>query len=154
MLPKGFLVGNLTSDPQSGVAQASQNNYSRISVACSDIYVKQNSPAKSHFFNCTAWGKRAQFVQNFLKKGDKVFLEFTLSTSSYTAQDGRVIKSTDLYIDNIEVISYRSGSSYVSGNSSQQKNEETLENNNSVEDDELEEGDDDGITWDDLSVDF
>lgn len=148
MLPKGFLVGNLTADPYNGVAQASQNNYSRISVACNDIYVRQNSTTKSHFFNCIAWGKRAQFIQNFLKKGDKVFLEFTLSTSSYTAQDGRIVKTTDLQIDNIEIISSKLSSSE---NISKPKDSEMSEEYKETE--ELS-GEDDSITWDDLSVDF
>ncbi|WP_216082817.1 single-stranded DNA-binding protein [Candidatus Mycoplasma haematohominis] len=99
MLPKGFLVGNVTADPQAGVAQASQNPYSRFSVACNENFFKPNTTPRAHYFNCVVWGKRSQFVQNFIKKGDKVFIEFSLFSNSYINQEGKTVKTIDLIVE-------------------------------------------------------
>ncbi|AEW44882.1 single-stranded DNA-binding family protein [Mycoplasma haemocanis str. Illinois] len=105
MVPKGYLIGNLTSDPRSGVVGSNSNSYSRFSVACEETWSKVNSTPKSHFFNCIAWGKTAQFIQSFLKKGDKVFLEYSLTTGKYTNKEGREVRTVDLVVQNVESLS-------------------------------------------------
>lgn len=107
MLPKGFLVGNVTVDPQSGVTQSSRSTYARFSVACNESFSKFNTLPKDHYFNCVAWGKRAQFVQNFIKKGDKVFIEYSLISNSYVNQEGKTVKTVDLFVENIEGVGQR-----------------------------------------------
>ncbi|OAL10290.1 single-stranded DNA-binding protein [Candidatus Mycoplasma haematobovis] len=105
MTPKGYLIGVLTVDPKAG--NAGQNSYARFSVVCNDNFAKVNTAPKSHFFNCVAWGKTAQFVQNFLKKGDKIFAEYSITTGSYTNAEGREIRTFDLVISTIESLNSR-----------------------------------------------
>lgn len=105
MLPRGYLIGILTADPRIG--NAGQNPYARFSVACNDTFSKVNTPPKGHFFNCVAWGKTAQFVQNFLKKGDKIFAEYSITTGSYTNSEGKEVKTFDLVISSIESLNSR-----------------------------------------------
>lgn len=118
MLPKGFLVGNVASDPQFGVSQNSQRSYTRFSVACNDKFVKVNDVAKTHFFNMVSWERHAKFIKEFVKKGDKVFIEFSVSTSQYVNQEGKTVKSVDLFVDNIEKIGARAAARLESSDSS------------------------------------
>lgn len=103
MLPKGYLVGNVVADPQCGISQG-QNNYARFSVACNDRFARMNEAPRSHFFNLVSWGKNAHFIQEFVKKGDKVLIEFYASTTSYVNQEGKTIKGIDFVVSSIEKI--------------------------------------------------
>ncbi|AHC39786.1 single-stranded DNA-binding protein [Mycoplasma ovis str. Michigan] len=114
MLPKGYLIGNFTADPVPGITSSSQD-YSRFSVACSENYTRVNQSAKTHYYNCIAWGKRAQYISTYLKKGDSVFIEFTLLTNNYTNIEGRVIKRVDLQVDKIEMLYQRLNKVFDSG---------------------------------------
>ncbi|CBZ40113.1 single-stranded DNA-binding protein [Mycoplasma suis] len=82
-------------------------DYSRFSIACSENYTRANQSAKTHYFHCIAWGKRAQYISTYLKKGDSVFIEFTLLTSSYTNMEGRIIRKIDLQVEKIEMLYQR-----------------------------------------------
>lgn len=138
MLPKGFLVGNLTADPQPGLVSSTQTPYCRFSVACNEIYGKSNSSPKTHFFNCVAWGKKAEFIQKFLKKGEKVFIEYKLNTSSYSNQKGELVKTTDLMVENIESLGSRSSDQeYKSSLSKSEENVESVQEESSDDDDNI-----------------
>lgn len=138
MLPKGYLIGNVTADPTSG-SHDSTNNYARFSVACQDDYKKLNQPAKTHFFNCISWSKRAQFITNYIRKGDTVFIEFSMSTNSYTNSEGKVVRTTDLTVEKIEQL-IRRGS----------KNLSPSNNDNTVKSSEEQDVEENEPTFDDV----
>ncbi|WP_043911217.1 single-stranded DNA-binding protein [Mycoplasma wenyonii] len=139
MLPKGYLIGNFTADPIPGMTSSSLD-YSRFSIACNENYTRANQTAKTHYYNCIAWGKRAQYISRYLKKGDSVFIEFTLLTNNYTNIEGRVIKRVDLHVEKIEMLYQRLNKSFDSANIMSEshsddkyllkKQEETLVDNN------------------------
>ncbi|XP_032746474.1 signal recognition particle protein-like [Rattus rattus] len=124
---KGFVVGNVVADPQTGVAQNS-NNYARLSVACDNRLTRGESP-ETHFFDLVAWGKNATFIQNFVKKGDKICAEFRIANNSYINKDGAKVKKMDFLIYSVEKLS--------SGSSSRREGQEpkTEEANNEHRDD-------------------
>ncbi|AGX88811.1 single-stranded DNA-binding protein [Mycoplasma parvum] len=121
MLPRGYLIGNFTSDPVPGITNSSLD-YSRFSVACSENYTRINQSAKTHFFQCIAWGKRAQYISTYLKKGDSVFIEFTLYTNNYTNMEGRVVKRIDLQVEKIEMLYQKLHRNFDSGTISTDSN--------------------------------
>lgn len=121
MLPKGYLIGNFTADPVPGITSSSLD-YSRFSVACSENYTRANQSAKTHYYNCIAWGKRAQYISTYLKKGDSVFIEYTLLTNNYTNIEGRVIKRVDLQVDKIEMLYQRLNKTFESNNLNSSEN--------------------------------
>ncbi|AFO51598.1 single-stranded DNA-binding protein [Candidatus Mycoplasma haematolamae str. Purdue] len=126
MLPKGYLIGNLTADPVPGITNTSLD-YSRFSVACNENYTRANQAAKTHYFSCIAWGKRAQYISTYLKKGDSVFIEFTLLTNNYTNIEGRTIKRIDLQVEKIELLFGKLQKSFSAGNLATESNIEERE---------------------------
>lgn len=52
------------------------------------------------FLNGSAWGKRAEFICNYFKKGDMVVVNGRLLTRSYE-KDGETKYTTDLSIDTL-----------------------------------------------------
>jgi single-strand DNA-binding protein len=64
------------------------------------------------WIRCAVWGKRAEGqLQNYLKKGQQVFVSGELSQSEYRAQDGSTKTSLELNANIIDLIGKRNESS-------------------------------------------
>lgn len=93
-----FISGNLTKDPEITMTHSGKS-VARTGIAVKRIYSKEN---EVDFFNLTAWGKTAEFMNKYLNKGSRVLVEGRLQTSSYTAKDGTKRTGYDIVIENIE----------------------------------------------------
>ena len=47
------------------------------------------------------WNKAAEFAQNYLKKGDKVYIEGQIRTRSWEAQDGSSRYTTEIVVNDL-----------------------------------------------------
>lgn len=64
------------------------------------------------WIRCALWGKRAEGqLQNYLKKGQQVFVSGELSQSEYRAQDGSTKTSLELNANIIDLVGKRNESS-------------------------------------------
>ena len=77
------LTGRLARDPEVRYTPDSLA-IANYSLAVDRIGQKD----KADFFNCTAFGKGAEFVGKYLRKGTKVLIEGSLQTDEWTAKDG------------------------------------------------------------------
>jgi len=60
------------------------------------------------WIRCAVWGKRAEGqLQNYLKKGQQVFVSGELSQSEYRAQDGSTKTSLELNANIIDLVGKR-----------------------------------------------
>ena len=89
-------VGRLTKDPES--YSNPKGNYCKFCVAVKRPYV---SPEVTDFYPCIAWGKQAEFIAKFFKKGNRIFLTGHITSSSYTV-GGEKRTAYDWVIDNAE----------------------------------------------------
>jgi single-strand DNA-binding protein len=63
------------------------------------------------WIRCAVWGKRAEGqLQNYLKKGQQVFVSGELSQSEYRAQDGSTKTSLELNANIIDLVGRRNDS--------------------------------------------
>ncbi|MCF7964229.1 single-stranded DNA-binding protein [Methylobacter sp. Wu8] len=63
------------------------------------------------WIRCAVWGKRAEGqLQNYLKKGQQVFVSGELSQSEYRAQDGSTKTSLELNANIIDLVGRRNES--------------------------------------------
>lgn len=63
------------------------------------------------WIRCAVWGKRAEGqLQNYLKKGQQVFVSGELSQSEYRAQDGSTKTSLELNANIIDLVGKRNDS--------------------------------------------
>ena len=88
-LNKVFIIGNLTRDPElnnlpSGTAVAS------FGVATNRVWKDQKGEKKEdvQFHNIVSFGRQAEVVSQYLKKGSMIFVEGRLQTQSWEGQDG------------------------------------------------------------------
>ena len=86
MLNKVVLMGRLTKDVELRVSQQSGKSVATFTVAVDSGY---GDNKKADFINCVAWGKTAEFVSNWFKKGEMIALAGRISTRTYEGADGR-----------------------------------------------------------------
>ena len=83
------LIGNLGMNPE--VKETTNGKkLAKFSVATNDSYrdEKGNEVKETQWHNLVVWGKQAEIVEKYLKKGSEVAIEGKLSTRNYTDKDG------------------------------------------------------------------
>ena len=99
---KVILMGRLTRDPEVRYSQgANQTAIARFSVAVDRRFRREGEP-DADFFNCTCFGKQAEFVERYLHKGVKVVLSGRVQNDNYTNKEGQMVYSVRIMVDEIE----------------------------------------------------
>lgn len=99
---KVILMGRLTRDPEVRYSQgASQTAVARFSIAVDRRFKREGEP-DADFFNCTAFGKQAEFVERYLHKGIKILLTGRVQNDNYTNKEGQMVYSVRVMVDEIE----------------------------------------------------
>ena len=99
---KVILMGRLTRDPEVRYSQgASQTTVGRFSIAV-DRRFKRDGEPDADFFDCTAFGKQAEFVERYLHKGTKIVLSGRIQNNNYTNKDGQMVYGVRVMVDEIE----------------------------------------------------
>ena len=110
-------MGRLTRDPEVRYSQgANQTAVARFSVAVDRRFKREGEP-DADFFNCTSFGKQAEFVEKYLHKGTKVVLVGRLQNNNYTNKDGQMIYNVQVLVDEIEVAESKNASGGNTDNS-------------------------------------
>ena len=76
---KVILMGRLTREPEVS-SSTSGTTFARYSIAVDRKFKKEGEP-DADFFNCTSFGKQAEFVEKYLKKGTKVVVTGRTTTT-------------------------------------------------------------------------
>ena len=124
-LNKVQLIGNVGKDPDvryldNGVAVAT------FPLATTERgYTLTNGvqvPERTEWHNVVVWRGLAETVEKYVHKGDKLYVEGKIRTRSYDDQKGIKRYVTEIYVENMEMLSPRS----VAQTSRQQPSQATL----------------------------
>jgi single-strand DNA-binding protein len=98
-LNKVMLIGNLTRDPEMKYT-ASGATVTTFGVATNKSWKDDNGELKelAEFHNIVAWNKLAEICQQLLAKGMKVYVEGSLNTRNWDADDGSKRYRTEVRI--------------------------------------------------------
>ena len=110
---KVILVGNVGKDPEvryveSNVAVAnfplatSERGYTSRSGA--------QVPERTEWHNIVLWRGLAEVAEKYVKKGTQLYIEGKLRTRSWTDNNNVVRYTTEIYADNMEILSRRDSS--------------------------------------------
>lgn len=102
-LNKAMIIGRLTRDPELK-ATPSGVNVCQLSLATNFVYTNQQSGQKVEnveYHNVVLWRKLAEIANQYLKKGQRVYIEGRLQTRSWDAQDGQKKYRTEIIADNM-----------------------------------------------------
>lgn len=99
---KVILTGRLTRDPDIRYSQGEiATAVARFSLAV-DRKFKQDGQPTADFINCLAFGKRAEFIEKYCRKGTKLVVEGGWQTGSYTNKDGNKVYTNECLVESCE----------------------------------------------------
>ena len=116
---KVILMGRLTRDPEVRYGGANNSAVVRFSLAVDRRFKRDGDEQTADFINCVAFGKTAEFLEKYARKGTKFVVEGRIQTGSYTNKDGQKVYTTDVVCENVEFAesknSQSGGSSFDGG---------------------------------------
>jgi single-strand DNA-binding protein len=100
-LNRVMLLGNLGADPDLRVTPGGQAVL-KLRLATNESYLDRNNvrQERTEWHRVTVWGRRAEALGKILQKGDSLFIEGRLQTSSYE-KNGEKRYSTEVVANNI-----------------------------------------------------
>lgn len=128
-----ILVGRLTKDPEIKYGNNGAT-ITRFSVAVDRRYSKEGEQS-ADFINCVSFGKTAEFIEKYFKKGNRIAIVGRIQTGSYKKQDGTTVYTTDVIVENVEFVESKNSSG---GNAAQApSNDDGFMNIPDIPDEEL-----------------
>ena len=110
---KVLLMGRLTRDAEIRYSQGDN----AMAIARFSLAVDRRGRANSgsdeqtaDFINCVAFGKTAEFLERFGRKGTKFVVEGRIQTGSYVNKDGQKVYTTDVVVEQVEFAESKSAS--------------------------------------------
>lgn len=99
---KVILMGNLTRDPEIRYTQGEKSMaIARFSLAINRRF-SRDGETNVDFFNCTAFGKQAEFVEKYFRQGSRMLLVGRIQNDNYTNKNGEKVYSVQIMADEIE----------------------------------------------------
>lgn len=112
---KVILMGNLTRDPEIRYSQGENSlAIARFSIAVNRRFSRQGD-TDTDFFNCTAFGKQAEFVEKYFKQGSRMLLTGRVQNDNYTNKNGEKVYSVQIIADEIEFAERKSAADANAG---------------------------------------
>lgn len=129
-LNKVMVIGNVGQDPKIFTFQNGKKKAS-FSVAASKRFRDANGEPKEQttWVNCSAFGKLADVVEDYVGKGSQLFVEGELSVNNFTDQNGYKKSVTEVRVTTLQMLDKRNA-----GNGNNNQYSESSENGFNDED--------------------
>lgn len=88
MINKVVLLGNLVKDPELKAIQSKSKYYTRVIIAINRNFKSSTGIKEADFVPVVFWGKKAEILCKYVKKGDSISISGTLRTSNYEDENG------------------------------------------------------------------
>lgn len=99
------LVGRLTRDPEVRYTQGENASaIARFSVAVNRRFKNAEGNYDADFINCVAFGKSAEFIEKYFRKGMAIGISGRIQTGNYTNKDGVKVYTTDVVVEEAEFV--------------------------------------------------
>jgi single-strand DNA-binding protein len=106
---KVILLGNLGKDPEIKFLPSGQA-VANFSIATNERFKDKSGEwqDRSEWHNITAYGRTAEIVRDYVKKGNKIFIEGRLTTRSWDDKDtGKKVYRTEIIVNDLTLLSGR-----------------------------------------------
>ena len=100
---KVLLIGRLTANPELRYT-TSNNAVTTFSIAVDRNFKNEDGNKEADFINIVAWNKKAELINQYLKKGDKVGIIGRLQVRSYQNEKGQNRYVTEVVADEVEFL--------------------------------------------------
>ena len=114
-LNKVMLIGNVGNDPEirylDSNPQGPQGNtkVATFRLATTERYRDRNGETRENteWHNIVAWRSNADLIEKFVHKGSQVFIEGKIRTRQWTDQTGNKRFTTEIQVDNLQLLGKR-----------------------------------------------
>ena len=99
------LIGNLGMSPEIKTLDGGKK-IAKMSIATNESYKNANGELikDTQWHNLIAWGKTADIIEKYLKKGSEVAVEGKLINRSYTDKDGVKRYITEIQVNEVVLL--------------------------------------------------
>ncbi len=108
---KAIIVGNLGNDPDSRF-MPNGNAVANLSVATSETWTDKNTgqlQERTEWHRIVAYGKLAEIMGQYLRKGSKVYIEGRIQTRKWQDQTGQDRYTTEIVANEMQMLDSRQG---------------------------------------------
>ena len=109
---KVILLGNVGKDPEIKYFD-NDRAVANFSLATTERGYKTTNgidvPEKTEWHNISVWGGLAKVVEQYVKKGDPLYIEGKIRTRSYDDKTGVKRYITEISVDSLEMLGRKSG---------------------------------------------
>lgn len=101
MLNKAILMGRLTRDPEKRYTRDNQS-VANFTLAIDRGWSGPNGERQADFIDCTAWGRQADFVDQWFTKGMLAIVVGRIQSSTYEDRNGNKRTKITVNCDEIQ----------------------------------------------------
>ena len=101
-----ILIGRLTRDPELRYTPNTQTAVAHFTLAI-DRPVSAGQESQADFIRITVFGKQAETVDRYLKKGSQAAVSGRIQTGSYRDKNGQTVYTTDVIANRVEFLGSR-----------------------------------------------
>lgn len=94
------LIGRLAKDPMMSFSKGKGTAIAKLTVA-----VNRMQKGEADFINCTAFGKTAETIGNYMTKGSSIAINGELRVDNYKKDDGTWVNNTNVLVNRFEFVS-------------------------------------------------
>jgi single-strand DNA-binding protein len=96
------LIGHLGMDPELKTFESGKKLV-RVSIATNEVYRNNNGDkvTDTEWHNLVAWGKTAEIINEYTKKGSELAVEGKLTTNTYEDKDGNKRTNTEILVNDV-----------------------------------------------------
>lgn len=95
------LTGRITKDPEINYTQQNQVAFLTFTLAVDRGYKDANGNKQADFIPCLAWKSQAEFIGNYVKKGNLIEITGNIQSRSYQNQQGENRVIIEVVIDSV-----------------------------------------------------
>lgn len=110
-----ILIGRLTADPELRFAASTGRAVTNFRLAVDRPFSREK---KTDFFRVVVWGKQAEAVAKYLRKGSQCAVNGSVQIDQYTDREGNTRYSTDIVANQVEFLGSPGGARKESSNDS------------------------------------
>lgn len=100
MLNVVAIMGRLVADPELRTTQQG-TNVCTFRIACERSYTPQGQQRQADFVDIVAWGKTAEFICKFFRKGSMIAIDGSIQTRQYQDKQGNKRTAVEVLANNI-----------------------------------------------------
>ncbi len=117
-----MLIGNVGRDPEvryfdGNSSQGGNSKVARFTLATTERYRDRSGEMRENteWHNIVAWRNSAELAEKYIRKGSQIYVEGKLSTRTWTDQSGAKRTTTEVVVDNIQLLGRRESSNASDG---------------------------------------